>query len=273
MGKILLFCIDVLTSTAARGIIFLTNAVKIHLRRNTMKVTVWNENYHEKTDPKVCECYPGGIHGYLANMLACDDIEVRTATLDQPECGLTQEIVDDTDVMIWWGHMKHGDVPDDILKRVQNAVLAGMGLIVLHSGHHSRIFRRLCGTTCNLKWRDGARERLWTVKPNHPIAAGVPETFVLDPEEMYGEPFDIPEPDEVVFMGWFDGGEVFRSGCTFKRGQGKIFYFQPGHETNKSFQDENVQKIIKNAVRWACPLKKNIPLVCPHAEPLENVEK
>ena len=235
-----------------------------------MKVTVWNENQHEKRDPIVLEYYPGGLHGYIANFLKCDDIEVRTATLDDPECGLTEEVLADTDVLVWWGHRAHDQVPDEVVDRVQKYVLSGMGLVVLHSGHHSKIFRRLMGTTCNLKWRDNTRERIWTVMPNHPIAAGVDETFVLEPEEMYGESFDIPNPDDIIFMGWFNGGEVFRSGCTWTRGHGRIFYFQPGHETNRSFQNENVQLIIKNAVKWACPVKKNIPLVCPHFEALER---
>jgi trehalose utilization protein len=235
-----------------------------------MKITVWNENLHEKTTPKILELYPGGIHSYIASFLKDDDIEVRTATLDDAECGLTDEVLTDTDVLIWWGHCAHDLVPDEIVERVKRYVLSGMGLIVLHSGHHSKIFKALMGTTCNLKWRDDARERVWTVKANHPIAAGIPETFVLEPEEMYGEPFDIPEPDETVFMGWFNGGEVFRGGCTWVRGNGKIFYFQPGHETNPSYQNEYVQRIIKNAARWACPVNKNIPLVCPHFEALEK---
>jgi trehalose utilization protein len=235
-----------------------------------MKVTVWNENQHEKRDPIVLEYYPGGLHGYIANFLKCDDVEVRTATLDDPECGLTEEVLADTDVLVWWGHRAHDQVPDEVVDRVQKYVLSGMGLVVLHSGHHSKIFRRLMGTTCNLKWRDNTRERIWTVMPNHPIAAGVPETFVLEPEEMYGESFDIPNPDDIIFMGWFNGGEVFRSGCTWTRGHGRIFYFQPGHETNRSFQNENVQLIIKNAVKWACHVKKNLPLVCPHFEALER---
>ncbi len=238
-----------------------------------MKITVWNENKHEKEIPLILELYPGGIHEYVAGFLANDTIETRTATLDDPECGLTQEVLDDTDVLVWWGHMAHDKVPDEVVERVKQHVLAGMGLIVLHSGHHSKIFKALLGTTCNLKWRDGARERIWTIMPNHPIAEGVDETFVLDPEEMYGEPFDIPTPDETIFMGWFDGGEVFRSGCTWTRGHGRIFYFQPGHETNKSFKDANVQKIIKNAANWVCPVKKNIPLTCPHFMPLENTDK
>lgn len=235
-----------------------------------MKVTVWNENQHEKSEPRVTEIYPGGLHEYIASFLRSDDTEVRTATLDDEECGLTDEVLDDTDVLIWWGHMAHGSVPDDVADRVQEHIMGGMGLIVLHSGHHSKIFRRMMGTSCNLKWRDGARERIWTIKPNHPIAEGVPETFVLDPEEMYGEPFVIPEPQEVVFMGWFNGGEVFRSGCTYTRGNGKIFYFQPGHETNESFRNEHVQRILKNAVKWACPIVKNNSIPCPAFEALEK---
>ena len=235
-----------------------------------MNVTVWNENIHEKENPLVKEYYPGGLHGYIAAFLENTDINVRTATLDDPECGLTREILADTDVLIWWGHAAHDRVPDEIIDRIQHAVLVGMGLICLHSSHHSKIFRRLMGTTCNLRWRDDARERIWTIKPNHPIAAGIPESFALECEEMYGEAFDIPEPMETVFIGWFDGGEVFRSGCTWVRGNGKIFYFQPGHETNTSLQNPHVQQIIKNAVQWACPIRKNLKLFCPHTEPLEK---
>ena len=161
-----------------------------------MKVTVWNENLHEKEIPLVTELYPGGLHGYIAGFLKGPEVEVRTATLDDPGCGLTEDVLADTDVLVWWGHVAHDRVPDEVVDRVQRHILSGMGLVVLHSGHHSRIFRRMLGTTCNLKWRDNARERLWTVKPNHPIAAGIPETFVLDCEEMYGEPFDIAEPQD-----------------------------------------------------------------------------
>lgn len=234
-----------------------------------MKVLVWNENKHEKEDPRVTELYPGGLHSYIASFLKADDIEVLTATLDDPECGLTEEILNDTDVLVWWAHMAHDQVPDEVAARVQQRVLEGMGFIGLHSAHFSKPFTRLMGTPCNLKWRDETRERVWTIKPNHPIAACVPETFVLDPEEMYGEPFGIPEPQEVIFLSWFNGGEVFRSGCTFVRGNGKIFYFQPGHETNKSFQNEIVQRIIQNAVRWACPLQRKLAITCPMTKALE----
>ena len=234
-----------------------------------MKVLVWNENCHEKSNPRVTEIYPGGLHEYIASFLKSDDVEVSTATLDDEDCGLTDEVLRQTDVLIWWGHMRHGMVSDEIVERVHNYILSGMGLIVLHSGHFSKIFKKINGTSCSLKWRDGAKERIWTIKPNHPIAEGVDETFSLEHEEMYGEPFDIAEPAEIVFMGWFNGGEVFRSGCTWIRGNGKIFYFQPGHETNTSFHNENVQRILKNAVRWACPIRKNIPIECPETAPLE----
>ena len=235
-----------------------------------MKVVIWNENYHEKIQPIVTENYPGGIHEYLKSVLACDEVEVTTATLDDPECGLTDELLDETDVLIWWGHMRHHMVPDQVVARVYRHVLAGMGIIILHSGHYSKIFKKLMGTSGTLKWRSQDRERIWCIKPNHPIAAGVDETFVLDPEEMYGERFDIPDPEEIIFLGWFKGGEVFRSGCTWTRGLGKVFYFQPGHESNTAYRNENVQKILKNAVRWACPEKKNVHIDCVEVDPLEN---
>lgn len=235
-----------------------------------MNVVVWNENQQEKADPRITALYPGGIHAYVAAFLECEDIHVRTATLDMDECGLTQEILDETDVLIWWGHACHHLVPDEVVDRIHMRVLEGMGFIALHSAHFSKIFRRLMGTACSLKWRDNARERIWTVKPNHPIAQGIPETFSLECEEMYGEPFGIPEPQEVVFMGWFNGGEVFRSGCTWIRDNGRVFYFQPGHETNPSLQNEHVQRIIRNAVRWCCPINRKIELCCPHTEPLEQ---
>ena len=232
-----------------------------------IKVTVWNEFRHEKTDEHVKKLYPDGIHGFVKSFLETnDDITVRTATLDDPECGLTEEVLADTDVLMWWGHMHHHEVPDEIVDRVQQEILKGMGLIVMHSGHHSKIFKRMMGTTCNLKWRDGDRERVWCCKPGHPIAQGIPEYFELDPEEMYGEHFDIPNPDDVIFMGWFAGGELFRSGCTFTRGNGKIFYFQPGHEGNPTFYNEYVQKILTNAVRWAVPTYRADKLECPWAK-------
>lgn len=232
-----------------------------------IKVTVWNEFYHEKNDERVAKIYPNGIHQAIADFLKCDDIEVKTATLDDPECGLTQEVLKDTDVLIWWGHLRHKDVPDEIVERVKAEVLKGMGLICLHSAHHSKIFRSILGTTCNLGWReDGDMERIWTINPAHPIAQGIGRYFELPEVETYAEPFGIPNPDEVVFVGWYEGGEVFRSGVTFRRENGRIFYFQPGHETFPIFYDANVQTIIKNAVRWANPVLRLEELECPNVK-------
>lgn len=230
-----------------------------------INVTVWNEGVHEKLSNEVAGVYPAGIHGCIKNFLVSqDDMTVKTATLAQRKCGLSDEVLDNTDVLIWWGHMAHDKVPDKIVEKIHKRVLAGMGLVVLHSGHHSKIFRALMGTTCNLRWRDADRERIWTVNPAHPIAKGIPAHFSIDVEEMYGERFDIPEPDELVFLGWFAGGEVFRSGCCWSRGLGKIFYFQPGHESNPTFHNEYVQRIIINAVRWAAPVNPiKEPTPCP----------
>jgi len=221
-----------------------------------IRVTVWNEYRHEKSDETVAKLYPEGIHGFIAGFLGSNaDIETRTATLDEPEHGLTEDVLDSTDVLIWWGHMAHGEVSDEIVDKVQTRILNGMGLIVLHSGHFSKIFKRMMGTNCSLKWREvGERERLWVVDPGHPIAQGIGQYFEIPHVEMYGELFDIPKPDELVFISWFQGGEVFRSGCAYHRGKGKVFYFRPGHETLPIFAQAQVQTVITNAVRWAAPL-------------------
>jgi trehalose utilization protein len=216
------------------------------------RVTVWNEYRQERSDAPVRAVYPNGIHVVIADGLRSSGFEVRTATLDEPEHGLTATVLAETEVLIWWGHVAHGEVSDAVVERVQQRVLDGMGLIVLHSGHFSRIFQRLMGTTCNLKWREaGERERVWVVDPAHPIAEGLGEGFLIDEEEMYGEHFDIPAPDRLVFVSWFSGGEVFRSGCCFERGRGRIFYFRPGHETHPTYFNAGVRRVITNAARWA----------------------
>ncbi len=216
-------------------------------------VTVWNEFRHEREDEDVAEVYPDGIHTTIADALA-DEHTVQTATLDEPDHGLTPGVLAETDVLCWWAHTAHDEVADGVVDRIQEHVLQGMGLIVLHSGHFSKPFKRLLGTTCNLQWReDGARERLWVVDPGHPIADGLPESIDLDRTEMYGEPFDVPEPDRLVFLSWFEGGEVFRSGCCYRRGKGRIFYFRPGHETYPIYHQPEIQQVLGNAVAWATP--------------------
>ena len=236
-----------------------------------INVVVWNEGRHEKTSDEVRRAYPNGIHGAIAEGLGKQaDMAMKTATLDDPEHGLTEAVLDNTDVLIWWGHMAHHEVRDEIVERVRDRILRGMGLIVLHSGHMSKIFLRMMGTSGRLKWREaGEKERLWNIEPGHPITEGIGEHFELPHTEMYGEPFGIPTPDKVIFISWFPGGEVFRSGCTWERDLGRIFYFRPGHETFPIYYDGNVLKVLTNAVRWAAPRLVVPSLDCPNVEPLE----
>ena len=230
------------------------------------RIGIYNENVHEQTKEEVRAIYPEGIHGTLASFLKDDDVSIRIFTLDTVE-EITEEALDEIDVLLWWGHAAHNKVPDEIAFRVRDAVQKGMGIIFLHSGHHSKPFRFLMGTSCNLNWReDGDMERIWVVKPSHPIAKGLGRYFELPHDETYGEPFCIPDPDDVVFITWYEGGEVFRSGCTFHRENGKIFYFQPGHETFPIYHDKNVQHVIKNAVEWAKPNYRVAELIGPHVK-------
>lgn len=224
-----------------------------------MKITVWNEFQHEKSDEAVRAIYPDGIHNCIAAFLREAGNEVRTATLDDPECGLTDEVLDDTDVLFWWGHMAHHLVPDAVVERVCRHVYSGMGLVVLHSGHASKVFSRLVGTPSgDLKWREsGDREILWAVEPSHPILEGLGENISLEHEETYGEHFRIPAPDELILISWFSGGEVFRSGCVFNRGRGKIFYFRPGHESVPTYHCKEVRKLLVNAAKYVCGKQDN----------------
>jgi trehalose utilization protein len=218
-----------------------------------VNATVWNEFLHERKPGKPQEIYPQGIHAAIAAHLSAQPgLRARTATLDEPEHGLTAEALAETDVLFWWGHQAHDKVDDAIVKRVQDEVLAGMGLVVLHSGHGAKIFRALLGTHCSLRWREAdEREILWNIAPGHPIARGIGESIDLPQHEMYGEPHDIPEPDQLIFLSWFAGGNVFRSGCTFTRGLGRIFYFSPGHETYPIYHRQDILQVLANAARWA----------------------
>ena len=237
-----------------------------------LRITVWNEYRHElDTSHAASRIYPEGIHGAIAEGLrAHADFEVGTATLDEPEHGLTDAVLANTNVLLWWGHMAHGAVRDEIVDKVQARVLDGMGLVVLHSGHFSKIFKRLMGTSCDLKWREADdNERIWVVEPGHPIAEGLGATIELANEEMYGERFDIPAPETLVFVSWFKGGEVFRSGCCYTRGRGKIFYFRPGHESYPTYFNPEIRRVIANAARWAAPVAGPKP-VFGNSKPLEK---
>ncbi len=223
-----------------------------------LRVTVWNEGVHEKTHEEVRKVYPEGMHTVIAEALRKHGHSVLTATLDEPDHGLSDTVLAETDVLTWWGHMAHDKVEDRIVDRVHKRVLEGMGLLVLHSGHFSKIFKRLMGTSCDLKWREAnERERIWIIDPSHPIADGLGDSFVIPHEEMYGEHFDIPAPDTLVMVSWFQGGEVFRSGACYQRGQGRIFYFRPGHETFPTYYQPEVQQVIANAVKWLAPVSRS----------------
>ncbi len=222
-----------------------------------IRVTVWGENQHEQKQPEVRALYPDGMHGAIAAGISenlGDQVTVRTAVLDDDEHGLTDEVLAETDVLTWWGHMAHDRVDDKIVERVHARVLEGMGILVLHSGHFSKIFFKLMGTRPSLHWRnDAERELVWTVKPGHPITNGVPNPVVIPQQEMYGEPFGIPDPDELVFVSSFEGGEIFRSGCCYTRGAGRVFYFSPGDQEYPVYQQAEIRKIISNGVLWAAP--------------------
>jgi trehalose utilization protein len=228
----------------------------MNTQASELQVVIWNEFIHERTNPAVQAIYPEGIHTELASIVReyfGATANVQSATLEEPEHGLTENVLQQADALLWWGHAAHEEVADSVVSRIYRRVLEGMGLIVLHSGHGSKIFRKLMGTECMLRWREaGELERLWITAPGHPILDGIEgDYFELPQAEMYGEHFDIPTPDELLLISWFEGGEVFRSGCTFRRGQGNIFYFRPGHETYPIYRDPNIRRIIANAVSWA----------------------
>ena len=235
-------------------------------------VTVWNEHRHERENDTVADVYPDGIHTTIADAFEAHGFQTQTATLDEPEHGLTNTVLENTDVITWWGHAAHDEVNDEIVDRVHRHVLNGTGLIALHSAHNSKIFRRLMGTTCALKWREVAeKERLWVVEPSHPIADGIDEYIEISEAEMYGERFDIPAPDTLVFNSWFEGGEVFRSGCCYHRGNGRVFYFRPGHETYPIYHNKTIQQILSNAISWAAPDNKSNTNFG-NTSPIENID-
>ncbi len=234
---------------------------------NKLNVVIWNEFRHEKREPEVTAIYPEGIHGCIKNFLKDDEkYDITLAALDDPDQGISDELLNKTDILLWWGHLAHREVSDELVEKIRQRVYAGkMGLIVLHSGHWSKVFKAVVGTTGNLSWGRDQKEVIWNLMPSHPIAAGIPEHFIIEQEELYAEPFYIPQPDALVFGGWYEDGYIFRSGCCFLRGAGKIFYFQPGHEYCPTYYNPYVQRILKNAVEWVKPADfgYRIPGNCP----------
>jgi len=218
------------------------------------KVLVWNEYIDDRRAGPAKDCYPNGIHETIARLLRSylPGTVVETATLQDENSGITDEALASANVLIWWSHVAHEQIPDTVVDLVQDHVLRGMGIILLHSSAESKIFKRLMGTTCSFRWREsGDRELVWVTDPSHPIAAGIPCVIELAADETYSEYFDIPKPEAVVFISSFAGGEVFRSGCTFQCGEGKVFFFSPGHESYPIYHNDMISKVIGNAVVWA----------------------
>ena len=177
-----------------------------------IKVTIWNEFVEERIYEEVKRVYPDGIHKCLEEFLSKnEDMQVRCVTLSSKDQGLSDEILSDTDVLIWWGHQEHDAVTEENAERVQKYVLNGMGFIPLHAAHFCKPLKKLLGTSMCLRWKHGESEKLICVNPSHPIAEGITEPVILEEEEMYGEYFDIPKPDDIIFLGWFSNQEVFRS--------------------------------------------------------------
>ena len=236
-----------------------------------MKVTVWGEkfldvealpkqdrpvNYADYVD-EARRIYPDDLHAALAAGLVDElgpEAKVRIATLDDEDQGLSDAVLADTDVLVWWSHVKHHMIGEATVERLWRRIVHdGMGLVMLHAGTGSKIFKRLMGTSCGLGYlrQSDDWEAVWTISPNHPIVQGIPQVFVIPTEEVYCEYFDIPVPDEVVLVSTFRGGEVFRSGCCFRRGNGRIFYFRPGHESHPTYHHPQVKRVLANAVTWA----------------------
>lgn len=223
-----------------------------------IKVTVWSEGLPER-EVHAVKSYPNDINNAIAAFLRNDpDLEITVRDISMDECGLSQEIIDNTDVLVYWSHLYNNKVPDEVANRIVSAVLQrGMGFMPLHSGLFCKAGSMLLGK-CGAggKYREcGERARVWVINRAHPITAGLEDDwFDIEYDEMYGEPFGVPTPDELIFITWFQGGEVLRSGMTWNRGAGKVFYFQPGHEEWPIYtENKYVQKVITNAVKWLKP--------------------
>jgi trehalose utilization protein len=240
-----------------------------------IKVLIWDENPSHASK----ELYPNSLRGAIAvgvtGLDKASELDVKTAHLDEPEQGVSDQILAETDVLVWWGHARHDLVEDALAERIKDRVhKQGMGLVVLHSGHYSKPFKVTVGGPGHLKggWREADdSETIRVCAPWHPVAEGV-EDFVLDNEEMYGAPFDVPPYETLVFQSRFSvGGETFPSGIAWTvgegidpeftsgpgngknqgEGKGRLFYFRPGHETYPTYLDARVHKVIYNAIRWS----------------------
>ena len=273
------------------------------------RILVWDEQQGKQK-----QAYPEFLGVAIAKWLEQrPGIEVRAVRLDDPEQGLSDANLDWADVLVWWGHVRQGEIkPETARTKIIARVLEGrLGFIALHSAHWSTPFMEAMNertrrdarrrypdpprgpkvefeflpppgrfppardsliTPAYYAWKrgaavrrvrvdlpnccfpdyrpDGAPSTVRVLEPKHPIAKGLPATFVVQHTEMYNEPFHVPEPDVVVFEETWEKGERFRSGCVWNLGRGKVFYFRPGHETFPGYLQPETLQVIENASRW-----------------------
>lgn len=220
------------------------------MSQESVNALVWSEG----TEPE--DVYPRGVRGPIADYLSEEtDIEARTRSIEDEDQGVSGDDLEWADVILWWGHLRHDDVTDETVDRIEEHVREnGVGFVSLHSAHYARPYKRLIGMSGDLgghRLTDDESEYVEVCAPDHPIAEGV-DDFTLPEVEMFGEPYDIPEPETVVLHSEYsEGDEEFRSGVTFEFGEGRGFYLRPGHEEFEIYLDDNIQRIVTNATRWA----------------------
>jgi len=273
-----------------------------------VKVVVWDEQ-----QPAQKQAYSSFLGNSVAEHLGAQPgISVRSVNINDPGQGLAGGVLDDCQVLIWWGHVRHAEISAETGRSIVERIKDGkLSLVALHSAHwstpfveamnertrldvvgkfHSEGNERLeitfvspaqrymvpkadARVTPYVSWRkfpdglakatvhlplccfpayrgDGKPSRVTLLKPDHPIAQGIPKEFEIPQTEMYDEPFHVPQPDEVILEERWAAGEWFRSGAVWKLGKGRVFYFRPGHETYPIYKQPIPLKIMTNSVRW-----------------------
>jgi trehalose utilization protein len=220
-----------------------------------VRVLLWSE----QTEPR--DVYPTGISGALADHLnQHKEFEAKTAKLDDPDAGVGEAALAETDVLVWFGHKKHGAVPDDAVERVVKHIRErGMGFVGLHSTHFAKPLKKALNDTG--AWSSyknfGQPEQMWVVLPKHPIAKGLKD-FTIPKEEIYTEPFEVPEPEAVIVEGTWPSGHRNRECMVWTLDKGRFVYIRAGHEDYPIYFMPEMQTLVRNGVLWAAK-KTNAP--------------